>query len=93
MSAIADDCHNQRISGCPCIIENARQEVPDPEGGDTNHIIFESCKADYSFSVNFITEFVQVSTDFTGKIDQHNIDVGKNVSKLTPIHHTLGMGT
>lgn len=79
ISAIADDCHNQRISDCPCITENARREIPDPDGGDTTIVIFESCKADYDFSANFIDGFVQVGTDFAGKIDQHNIDLGKEV--------------
>ena len=76
ISAISEDCHDQRIQDCPCIIENARTE--DDEG----NIEFESCKADYTFATTFIDDFYVNpidETQFEGKIDIHNIEVGKEV--------------
>lgn len=76
VSAIAEDCHNQRIATCPCSIEQIRRN--DGEG----NIIFETCRADYAFSSNFFDQFVaqDIPESFEGQVDQHNINIGKEVS-------------
>ena len=87
VSAIADDCHNQRIAECPCTIENAR--LVDDDG----NIIFETCKSDFTFASNYFDGFAtdQVPESFEGNIDQHNIDIGKQVSlACTGIPMTTG---
>ena len=75
---LADDCHNQRIPSCPCIRDNPSVRSVDGEG----NVIFEDCKADYNYAVNRVDEIVtnQINaTSFKGKIDIHNIKVGKRV--------------
>ncbi len=79
IAAIAEDCHDQKIQGCPCLSDNARLE--DEEG----NVVFEACRADYNFATRYIDEFVvsQIDqTDFRGKIDVHNIGFGKQVGEL-----------
>lgn len=76
ISAVAEDCHNQRIASCPCNIDTPRKEEPN---GD---IVLETCKADYGVSAQYFDGFVldQVAGDTVqGRIDRHNINVGKQV--------------
>lgn len=74
VSAIAEDCHNQRIAACPCVVDEIRRT-------DGTNIIFETCRADYTFSANYFDEFVvnQIPATFEGEVDRHNIDIGKEV--------------
>lgn len=77
VSAIAEDCHNQRIASCPCIVSNIRTE--DGEG----NVIFEACKADFSSASIIFQAFAtsQINTAaFSGMIDEHNIHFGEEVS-------------
>lgn len=76
MTAIADDCHNQRIASCPCTIQTPRREDSD------GNIIFENCKADFTFASNYFDGFVveQIEGNFDSVIEHHNIDLGKEVS-------------
>lgn len=76
ISSISQDCHEQKISDCPCIVENPRSEDAD------GNVVFQSCKADYDFAANLTKTFVSRSLNITspeGKIDQHNIHVGAKV--------------
>ena len=46
------------------------------------NVIFESCMADYNYAVNIVYEFIIDcinATWFKGKVDIHNINVGKEV--------------
>lgn len=75
--SIAEDCHSQRISSCPCRILNDLAN-PDSEG----NTIFQVCSANVDYAKNFVKTFVesQIDSSLTGKIDLHNIEVGKEVS-------------
>ena len=77
VSAISDDCRNQRIASCPCIIEHPRRE------DDDGNIIFETCKADFTSASNYFNDFVldQISEESCeGRVERHNINIGKQVS-------------
>jgi hypothetical protein len=76
ISAISEDCHNQRITACPCSIEGLPR-ITDAEG----NIIFENCRADYRYAAMFYDKFVadQNPANFEGRVDKHNINIGKQV--------------
>ena len=59
------------------------------------NIIFESCKADYDFAVDYVSNFVTNQIDDSTKggiIDQHNINIGEQVSQYPQEYYIYELG-
>jgi len=76
---IGQDCHEQRLSDCPCI-------NPGISIDDEGNTILQGCGSNYEWALNYLISFLESAyqdlTSLGAQVDVHNIRAGAKVTVL-----------